>query len=198
MSANIWINFQNIFYFREDKQIQFGRWRYSGFFPHALTEYFQFHIPIVVTFFLRHCFFFRFCLFVRYGIFVRWSFLLSSLILLLFCCVEICIYVRSQAWISFWAHHRQGHTRTCRTERVVSFARLSLFLWPGIVNFNAFAFVLFCCHHIFTVACAGCLSLALCVCVFVYMSGCLLVKIMYIFSTFACFVFAYRVWRSFA
>lgn len=71
---------------------------------------------------------------------------------------------------------------TVVVDRVVSFARHSASA-SGLVNFNVFAFVLFCRHHIF---------LSLCVC------ACVLVKIMYIFSTFACFVFAYRVWRSFA
>jgi len=52
------------------------------------------------------------------------------------------------------------------------------------IYFNVWLWVCFVSYHIFMCACAGDLCLRV-------------LKIMYIFSTFACFVFAYRVWRSF-
>lgn len=113
---------------------------------------------------------------------VRGAFLsfVAFCLFFLFCCVEICIYVRLGS---------AGHMDE-RIDRETSFARRL----PTLVNFNVFAFLLLpglsyfqlcvCVGSFYLYAWSMCVCLCVCIC---------LVKIMYIFSTFACFVFAYRV-----
>lgn len=120
---------------------------------------FTFH-QLSQLFFLFSTFFCRFCLFdCDMEFFVRWAFFAFIALVSLYLSLALLKFVFMEALgiVVLGLIDKDILVASVAVDRVVSFARHSASASvSGLVNFNVFAFVLFCCHHIF-------LSLSLCV-----------------------------------